>query len=54
MLEADSLLRTRLGEAGRETVRVKFHQEIVIEKLLALYEMLADRRPAAILGRADG
>jgi len=54
MLEADSLLRTRLGEAGREAVRIKFRQETVIEKLSALYEMLADRRPAATLGRADG
>ena len=53
-LEANSLLRTRLGEAGREVVRVKFRQEVVIEKLSALYEMLADRRPAAILGAADG
>src|SRR6266480_2590722 len=44
MLEADSLLRTRLGEAGREAVRAKFRQEPVIEKLTALYEMLADRR----------
>jgi len=54
MLEADSQLRTRLGEAGREAVRVKFRQEIVIEKLSTLYEMLADRRPAATLERADG
>ena len=43
MLEADSLLCTRLGEAGREAVRMKFRQEPVIEKLTALYEMLADR-----------
>jgi hypothetical protein len=53
MLEADSLLRTRLGEAGREAVRMKFRQEPVIEKLSALYEMLANRCPAAISGRAD-
>jgi len=53
MLETDSLLRTRLGEAGREAVRAKFRQEIIIEKLSALYEMLADRGPAAILRRAD-
>jgi glycosyltransferase involved in cell wall biosynthesis len=53
MLEADSLLRTRLGEAGRETVRVKFPQEAVIGKLTALYEMLADRCPVASSGRAD-
>jgi glycosyltransferase involved in cell wall biosynthesis len=44
MLEADLPLRTRLGEAGREAVRMKFRQEIVIEKLSALYEMLSDRR----------
>ena len=54
MLEADSLLRTPLGEAGREAVRIKFRQETVIENLSALYEMLADRRPAAALMRADG
>ena len=44
LLEADALLRTRLGEAGREAVRLKFRQEVVIEKLSALYEMLSDRR----------
>jgi glycosyltransferase involved in cell wall biosynthesis len=48
-LEADSLLRTRFGEAGREAVRMKFRQEVVIEKLSALYELLAGRRPAATL-----
>jgi glycosyltransferase involved in cell wall biosynthesis len=53
MLEVDSLLGTRLGEAGRDAVRIKFRQEIVIEKLSALYEMLAGRQPAATLGRAD-
>jgi hypothetical protein len=35
-------------------VRLKFRQEVVIEKLSALYEMLADRRAAATLRRADG
>jgi glycosyltransferase involved in cell wall biosynthesis len=54
MLEADSLLRTRLGETGRESVRTKFRQETVIKKLMALYERLANRRPAATSGRADG
>ncbi len=54
MIEADSLLRARLGEAGREAVRAQFHQETVIEKLSGLYEMLAERRPAAIMGRANG
>jgi glycosyltransferase involved in cell wall biosynthesis len=54
MLEADPLLRVRLGEAGRETVRMNFHQKIVIEKLTALYEMLAERRPAAFWERTGG
>jgi glycosyltransferase involved in cell wall biosynthesis len=49
MLEADPLLRVRLGQAGREAVRVKFRQDVVIEKLSALYETLADRQPAATL-----
>lgn len=53
MLEADPLLRTRLGEAGRESVRVKFGQEKVIEKLTMLYEMLAGRCPTARGGLAD-
>src|SRR5437773_5028623 len=42
-LEADPLLRARLGEAGREAVRLKFRQDIVIEKLTMLYEVLAGR-----------
>jgi glycosyltransferase involved in cell wall biosynthesis len=46
MLEADPALRARLGEAGREVARMKFRQEIVIERLSALYEMLAGRRSA--------
>lgn len=50
MLEADPQLRTRLGEAGREAVRAKFSQEIVIEKLAALYEKLA-ARPSVATGR---
>ena len=53
MLEADPLLRIRLGEASREAVRVKFGQETVIEKLTMLYEMLARHRPTAMLGRTD-
>ena len=44
MLEADPLLRIRLGEAGLEAVRLKFHQEIVIGKFSALYETLANYR----------
>jgi glycosyltransferase involved in cell wall biosynthesis len=53
MLEADSGLRTRLGEAGREVVRMKFRRDIVIEKLSALYETLMDRRLAAASERAN-
>ncbi len=53
-LEADPQLRTRLGAAGREAVRMNFSQETVIEKLTVLYEILSGRRPAEHLGRADG
>ncbi len=49
-LEANPPLRIRLGEAGREAVRIRFHQKMVIEKLSALYEMLAVRRQAVALG----
>ncbi len=42
MLAADSRLRARLGEAGRASVRARFHQGIVIEQLSSLYENLAD------------
>ena len=52
-LEADPLLCTRLGEAGREAVRINFHEEIVIEKLSLLYEQLASRRLTAA-GRHSG
>ena len=45
-LEADSSLRARLGNAGRETVKAKFSQEFVIEKLSSLYETLSGRHPA--------
>jgi glycosyltransferase involved in cell wall biosynthesis len=41
-LGSDRELRRRFGEAGRELVRNRFHKDIVIEKLLALYEMLAE------------
>jgi glycosyltransferase involved in cell wall biosynthesis len=54
MLEADSLLRARLGEAGREEVQMKYRQEVVIEKLSALYEGLANRNQTTAMGRADG
>jgi glycosyltransferase involved in cell wall biosynthesis len=50
-LEADLRLRTRLGEAGRDAVRMKFTQEAVVGRLTSLYESLAVRRRAAILGR---
>jgi glycosyltransferase involved in cell wall biosynthesis len=51
-LGSDSLLRTRLGEVGRESIRMKFSQVTVIEKLTALYELLARHRSAATSGRA--
>jgi glycosyltransferase involved in cell wall biosynthesis len=54
MLEADSLLRARIGEAGREVVRVKFRQEVVIEKLSTLYETLADCSRAETSEYANG
>jgi len=44
MLEADPQLRFRLGQAGREAVRMRFHQEIVMKKLSSFYEILANRR----------
>ncbi|RIZ69978.1 MAG: glycosyltransferase [Methylococcales bacterium] len=44
LLEADPLLCIRLGESGREAVREKFHQDIVIGELSTLYEALADNR----------
>jgi len=46
-LEADPQLRRRLGAAAREAVRARFRKETVIEKLTALYEVLADRRGPA-------
>jgi glycosyltransferase involved in cell wall biosynthesis len=52
-LEADPSLRIRLGEAGRKAVSMKFSQESVIEKLMSLYEMLADHRRATRSERAD-
>jgi glycosyltransferase involved in cell wall biosynthesis len=52
-LEADPVLRARIGEAGREVVRRKFSQEIVVEKLMTLYETLAKRIPTSRLRRAD-
>lgn len=53
-LEADPLLRARLGEAGREAARREFHRDIVIEKLSRLYETLAGRRTHCSLRCADG
>jgi glycosyltransferase involved in cell wall biosynthesis len=52
-LQADPMLRTRIGEAGRKAVRQKFSQEVVVEKLMTLYETLAHRVPASGLRRAD-
>lgn len=43
-LEADSSMKWRLGEAGREAVRTKFSQKTVIEKLSKLYRFLASQR----------
>jgi glycosyltransferase involved in cell wall biosynthesis len=54
VLEGDSLLRVQLGDAGREAVRIKFRQETVIEKLSAIYELLAERRLAATRTSIDG
>ncbi len=54
MLESDPQLRTRLGETAREAVRAKFRQDIVIEKVSALYEKLSGLRRAASFGRAYG
>ena len=53
MLAADPRVRNRLGEAGREAVLMRFHQNMVIERLSALYEMLADRRLATAPGMVD-
>jgi glycosyltransferase involved in cell wall biosynthesis len=53
-LEAEPMSRTRLGEAGREAVRAKYHQGPVLEKLTALYETLARHRPPALARRAHG
>ena len=53
-LEADPGLRARLGEAGLEAARMKFHQNIVIARLSALYETLARRRFVANSGQIDG
>ena len=54
MLESDPQLRSRLGETAREAVRAKYRQDIVIEKVSALYEKLSDLRRAASFGRAYG
>ena len=43
-LEANPLLRTRLGQAGCEAARSRFRQETVIERLVALYQGLASDR----------
>jgi glycosyltransferase involved in cell wall biosynthesis len=53
-LEADAALRTRLGMAGRDAARLKFRQDVVIDKLCTLYETLADRRRAQASRHTDG
>lgn len=45
--EADPLLCARFGETGQAVVREGFHQNIVIEKLSAIYERLAMFHPAS-------
>ena len=50
-LEADPLLRARLGDAGRQAAQARYRQEAVIGKLCALYEALAARRQSASSGR---
>jgi glycosyltransferase involved in cell wall biosynthesis len=42
LLESDSSLRSRLGNAARESARSRFHKRVVIEKLSRIYESLAD------------
>lgn len=54
MLEGDPLLRIRFGETGREKVRRKYCQNLVIERLSALYESVADRHHAASREFIDG
>ena len=44
MLEGDPQMRVRLGNAGREFVRKKFYQPIVMEKLSTFYQSLVDDR----------
>lgn len=53
MLKAESGLCTRPGEAGREVIRMKFRQYIVIGKLSVFYETLVDSRLAAVSERGD-
>lgn len=42
-LREDALLRKRIGVAGQELVRLNYHRETVINKLMLLYEQLAQR-----------
>ncbi|MFC1831692.1 glycosyltransferase [Thermodesulfobacteriota bacterium] len=46
-LEADPMICSRLGETGQAMVRQEFHQNVVIEKLSALYESLIMRFASA-------
>jgi hypothetical protein len=48
MHKAVALLRGRLGAAGSEGVRKRYHEEIVIKRLSTVYETLADRCPAEV------
>ena len=52
-LEATVVERARLGAASRELVRIKFAQELVIERLSMLYEQLAYRRLATSAGNTN-
>lgn len=54
VLAGDPSLRMRLGETGRNVARGKFHQKLVIARLMQLYETLAARRPANQSGHAGG
>ena len=45
MLEGDPQMRARLSNAGREFVRKKFYQPIVMEKLSSFYQSLVDDHP---------
>ena len=54
LLEANPSLRRRLGDAGREAVRMNFRRSIVIAKLSELYEALANRPTVGTSTRVNG